>query len=409
MKSLIYKIIIFISIFFLFIFFIIKIISRLTTKCETLTLNSSKIEIKCNADGIIYKDEVVLNLGNEKIIKNIYKDGTKIDNDSTIAQIYKTKEDVLKYEEICDLEEELNDLKKINKEKLNKNIDLINLNKNIYLSYEKFLENTKRKNITDYMEEKRKLKNYINTKKILIENKSEISNVMSKIEKQIVSIKNSINMPTNIVSENAGYFVGKTDDFEEKCSIESVSNFKLKEYKEFIKKIDNKKQINNKNIKIITSPTILYKAIVPVKDIVKKKVGDRCKINFKEIGEKIPAYINDMIFNYNEKEGIVVFEIFDMTEKLSTLRKSSSEIIFKKINGFKIPKEALKVNENNETGVYVFEVDKMKFKKINIIFEDKDFFICSDKPKENDKTNNFVKNLDRIILKGMNLYNNKKT
>ena len=258
-------------------------------------------------------------------------------------------------------------------------------------------------------EEKRKLVNFLNTKEILTNSETKIKTTISKIENEINNIKNTINMPTNIISKHSGYFVGSTDGFEEKCSIDAADDLKIDEFKKFIKKIDNKKQTNNKNIKIITSPKILYKAIVPTKDLVNKKIGDMCKIKFEKIGQNISAYINDIIMKYDEKEGMIIFDIFDMTDTLSNLRKSKSKIIFQKIYGFKIPKEAIKINEKNEIGVYVFYIDKMRFKPVDILFEDEHFVICKNKSKENVDPSKYLKNFDRIILKGRNLYDGKRT
>lgn len=408
MKSLILRILTIFLVVIVLISIVFQIYLKFTNNYETYIISISKIERKCDASGIIFKDEVVLDFGNETIIKNLHKDGTKVGINSKIAQIYKTKEDALKYEQILILEEELEDLEKSRDDKLMKNLDFVGLDRQIGTSYDRLLEDINERKISNINEDKRKLISYLNTKDVIVNKKTDFEKSISQISNEIENIQKTMNMPKKVVSKYSGYFVGSTDGFEESCSIDSVDNLNLEEFREFSKKISNKKQTDQKKVKIITSPKILFKAIVPTKKIVNKNINRKFKIKFKETGQEVEGYLQDIILKYDQEYGIAIFEIYDMTEKLASLRKSDAEIVFEELYGYKIPKEAVKVNEKNETGVYVLDLAKMKFKNINIVFEDENFVICSKDPKDVSLTPKYIKNFDRVILKGKNLYDNKR-
>ena len=408
MKSLILRILIIFLVVIVLISIVFQIYLKFTNDYETYIINISKIERKCDANGIIFKDEVVLDFGNETIIKNLHKDGTRVGKDSKIAQIYKTKEDALKYEQISILEDELEDLEKSRDDKLMKNLDFVGLDRQISTAYDRLLEDINERKISNINEDKRKLMSYLNTKDVIVNKKTDFEKSISQISNEIKNIEKTMNMPKKIVSKHSGYFVGSTDGFEEICSIDSVDDSNLEEFREFSKKISNKKQTDQKKVKIITSPKILFKAIVPTKKIVNKNINRKFRIKFKETGQEVEGYLQDLILKYDQKYGIAIFEIYDMTEKLASLRKSDAEIIFEELYGFKIPKEAVKVNEKNETGVYVLDLAKMKFKNIDIVFEDEHFVICSKDPKDISLSSKYIKNFDRVILKGKNLYDNKR-
>ena len=408
MKSLILKILMIFLVVIILVSIVFQIYLKFTNNYETYIISISKIERKCDASGIIFKDEVVLDFGNETIIKNLHKDGTRVGIDSKIAQIYKTKEDALKYEQISILEEELEDLKKSRDDKLMKNLDFVGLDRQINTSYDKLLEDINERKISNINEDKRKLTSYLNTKDVIVNKKTDFEKSILRISDEIENIQKTMNMPKKIVSKHSGYFVGSVDGFEETCSIKSVDDLNLEEFREFSKKISNKKQIDQKKVKIITSPKILFKAIVPTKKIVNRNINRKFKIKFKETGQEVEGYLQDIILKYDQEYGIAIFEIYDMTEKLASLRKSDAEIVFEELYGFKIPKEAVKVNEKNETGVYVADLAKMKFKNINIVFEDENFVICSRDPKDISLSSKYIKNFDRVILKGKNLYDNKR-
>lgn len=408
MKSVILKILIAFLVIIVLLSMFFQIYLKFSNGYETYIISISKIERKCDASGVIFKDEVVLDFENEKIIKNLYKDGTRIGVDSKIAQVYKTKEDALKYEQILTLEEELEDLKKSKDDKLMKNLDFVGLDRQINISYDKLLEDIKEKRILNINEDKRKLASYLNTKDVIVNKKTDFEKSISQISNEIENMEKTMSMPKKIISKKSGYFVGSVDGFEESCSINSVDNLNLEEFKKFSKNISNKKLSDQKKVKIITSPKILFKAIVPIKKIANRNLYKRFKIKFKETGEEIEGYLQDLILKYDQEFGIAIFEIYDMTEKLASLRKSDVEIIFEEFFGFRIPKEAVKVNKYNEVGVYVADLTKMKFKNINIIFEDENFVICSKDPKDVSLTSKYIKNFDRVVVKGKNLYDNKR-
>lgn len=408
MKSLILKILTFFFIVIVLFSIFFQICLKFSNGYETYIISVSKIERKCDASGIIFKDEVVLDLGDEKIIKNLYKDGTRIGVDSKIAQIYKTKEDALKYEQILTLEEELKDLKKSKDDKLMKNLDFVGLDRQINVAYDKLLEDIKEKRISNINEDKRKLASYLNTKDVIVNKKTDFEKSILQISSEIENMEKTMIMPKKIISKKSGYFVGSVDGFEESCSINSVDDLNLEEFKKFSKNISNKKLSDQKKVKIITSPKILFKAVVPIKKIANRNLYKKFKIKFKEIGEEIEGYLQDLILRYDQEFGIAIFEIYDMTEKLASLRKSDVEIVFEEFYGFKIPKEAVKVNKDNETGVYVADLAKMKFKNIDIVFEDENFVICSKTPKEISLIPKYIKNFDRVVVKGKNLYDDKR-
>ena len=231
MKSLILRILIIFLVVIVLISIVFQIYLKFTNDYETYIISISKIERKFDANGIIFKDEVVLDFGNETIIKNLHKDGTKVGKDSKIAQIYKTKEDALKYEQISILEDELEDLEKSRDDKLMKNLDFVGLDRQISTAYDRLLEDINERKISNINEDKRKLMSYLNTKDVIVNKKTDFEKSISQISNEIKNIEKTMNMPKKIISKHSGYFVGSTDGFEEICSIDSVDDSNLEEFR----------------------------------------------------------------------------------------------------------------------------------------------------------------------------------
>ena len=380
---------------------------KYTNSYETLVVEVSKIKDSATGDGIIYKDEIVFNLSDEKIIKKTQTDGSKIGINSKIAQIFENDQDALKYENLTILEEELKDLEKVKNNDLLKNLNLHKLKNEIYENYDLLLKNIEKRKLKEAIENKKNIKYFLNIKDNLINKKTNFENSISKIKENIKKLKNTIKMPKTIFSKETGYFVGKTDGFEEECSLKNINKFNLEQFKDYLKKFDNNKKENKKNAKIIVNPKIYFKMLIPTRIINNKKINDEFKIKFKDSNEEIFTTLKDVKISYNKNLSLAIFEINKMDENLSTLRKANAEVIFKEFEGFKIPKNALQTNEKNETGVYVIEKFFMNFKKVEILNEDEDFIICRAYPSENVYNSNYLTNLDKIIVKGRDLYDKK--
>ncbi len=406
MKRLFKIFILIIALYFLFLI-ASQIYFNFTNSYETLIIEVSKIKDSATGDGIIFKDEIVFNLSDEKIVKKTQEDGFKVRKNSKIAQIFENEKDALKYENLSALEEELKDLNKVENDADLKNLNLYKINNEIYENYNLILKNIEKRKIKDITKYKKKLKYSLNIKKDLINKENSFKNSISKIKENIKKLKNSMNMPKTILTNKSGYFVGKTDGFEEECGLNNINKLEINEFKNYLENFENKKKENKKNAKIIINPKIYFKMLIPTKNIINKKNNSKFKIKFKDLNEEIFTILTDFKINYDEKLSLATFEITKMDENLATLRKSNAEIIFKEFEGFKIPKIALQTNEKNETGVYVIEKFIIKFKKVEILNGDENFIICKSTPSKNFYNSEYLTNLDKIILKGKDLYDNK--
>ncbi len=392
----------------LIILIVSQIYVRYNNSYKTQIVDVSIIKEKSKAKGIIYKDEIVLNYDGGNIKKNMQPNGAKVGMNSKIVQIYDSKEDALKYDRILELKEELKNLENIQNERQSKNLDFSSIEKQIYSNYYEFLDDLNRKNLNNLDYEKRKLIYSLNMRETIINKNTDFNTSISNIKKEIENIEKGMKMPKIIFSKNTGYFVGCTDGFENVCSTNHLEDLNFKNFSNFFNSYDSYRKHSDQNVKIITGHKILFKAIMKTKDLANRKINCDCKIKFKEIDQEVDANLKSVDLNFNEQYGLGVFEILNMNEKLASFRKGEAEVVFKEFEGFKLPKTAIRNNSNNETGVYVVKGSNMKFKKVFVLCEDEDFVICSTKPKNNSKPFEYLKNLDTVIVKGRNLYENKR-
>jgi len=109
------------------------------------------------------------------------------------------------------------------------------------------------------------------------------------------------------------------------------------------------------------------------------------------------------IGNYADEETVVVLYGEKFTEELMSFRKQSASIILNSYSGLKVPKEAVRVNDKRQMGVYVITGTYAEFKKINVLYETRDYYVVSTDPK--DKSSLLI--YDNIIVSAKDLSSGK--
>ena len=87
----------------------------------------------------------------------------------------------------------------------------------------------------------------------------------------------------------------------------------------------------------------------------------------------------------------------------SALRRQTVDLIREQYSGIRIPKQALRVDENGQNGVYCLVGVQAQFKEVNIIHEYDDYFIV----EQNSDDAYSLHVGDEIIVNAKDLYDGK--
>ena len=90
-------------------------------------------------------------------------------------------------------------------------------------------------------------------------------------------------------------------------------------------------------------------------------------------------------------------------QELTLMRKPSADLMFRSYTGLRVPKEAVRVDEDGQTGVYVLEGAVAKWKDITILHDNGESYVV-----ELDKSSTaHLWPGDEVILHARNLTNGK--
>lgn len=90
-------------------------------------------------------------------------------------------------------------------------------------------------------------------------------------------------------------------------------------------------------------------------------------------------------------------------QNVTLLRQQSADVVFNSYQGLRVPKDAVRVEDGGQTGVYVLEGATARWKPITILHDNGESYVV-----ELDKTS--TANLwpgDEVIIHAKNLYDGK--
>ncbi|MCR8745324.1 hypothetical protein NWE74_08405 [Romboutsia lituseburensis] len=338
---------------FIYLIFQISLVF-LSKNTKTLALEVEEFKATMKTKGIIVREEYLITSQDNGILDLKFKDGDKVRKNETIAYIKKDK----KVDKID---------KKINKA----NEDIKNITKSVSESSNEIAKEI----------EENKLKNKKEEKKILQSEKEKSTSYVS--------------------TEVSGVISYKFDNMENKYTLDELkkitSNDIEKEENNYTQVKDNSTIKKGEPIARIINNYESYIVTCISKDESKNFVkGETLKIVLNK--EEIDAKVDQI-----EKNGsnvTIIFKITNQNVGIYDTRVEEFDIIYKQIEGLKIPKSSVKV-VNGKKGVYVVneQTQDIEFIELEgIEHEDKEF-VYLDYYKNNIDGSKTVNLYDEIILR----------
>ena len=207
-----------------------------------------------------------------------------------------------------------------------------------------------------------------------------------------------------IVAEASGYYVSREDGYENIITaddIDSLTADKLKEAFESKKKEPAEGSIG----KVIDGYNWYIATIIDSNRVTSFKKGQSVRLILDESTNNFVTTYVYSISGVNEKESMIIFKCNLMNESLAELRKVDGKIVTNDYTGLKVPRDAVRLDENGNSGVYVRRGNIVNFRSLNIIYSEDEFVIAS-KPSSDSEIQldyTHLKLYDEVIVSGKEL------
>ena len=368
--------------------------------------------------GIAIRDEAkVANSVNTAILirkaDGIYQpavdDGENVAKGDYIAYKFATQEQAQAYRQSVEIDAKIRYLSLFQKMGNTKNSDISALNSDITLSINKYLYAIEKNDFTNCEELLTNINYSLISRQTATGENSDFSKEITAYTDQLKVLSNQIGEKTGISAPFAGYFVSTVDGFEQCYDYKKLrtDGITVKQ----IEKLLNKKpsETNNAFGKIVGQHIWYFAFNIPVSQASNISSGSTLYVSFPEKGiENLEMTVSGM--NKTGDTLAVVLKCKSIDKDILKLRKENAVISLGNYSGFKISNEAITDDGNGTIGVYVYSGQIAVFKPIDVVYRTDSYVLANPAIDEEDKNadqNKVLKQYDRIILKGRNLYDGK--
>ena len=197
----------------------------------------------------------------------------------------------------------------------------------------------------------------------------------------------------------AGYFSGSVDGYETVLTPEALDAMSTQDYRAIEAQPVDGTAIG----KLVHGDTWYYVTLVPAADAKEVEAGDSVQVTFAR-DFYVPITMTVRRIGGNEAGyRLLVLESDEYMQNITMLRQQSADVVFQVYSGIRVPKDAVRVDENGQAGVYILEGAVARWKAIDILHDNGESYVVT---LDKSSTNNLWPG-DEIIVGARNLYDGK--
>ena len=229
---------------------------------------------------------------------------------------------------------------------------------------------------------------------------STLQTQIDSAESELETLQQQAASDTKAVTVSAsGYFSGTVDGYESVLTPELLDTMTAQDYAQIAPQETDSAAIG----KLIHGDTWYFVTLVPAADAKEVAKGDRVQVTFAR-DFYVPITMTVRRIGSNEAGyRLLVLESDEYMQSVTMLRQQSADVVFNSYSGLRVPKDAVRVDENGRTGVYILEGAVARWKTIEILHDNGESYVVT---LDKSSTNNLWPG-DEIIVGAKDLYDGK--
>lgn len=395
----------------LFIILAVIGVIYLTAKIYSITARTYKTEVvteqtvleTIDAEMFVIRDETILTVSSSGVTVPLAENGERVSKGSAIAATFSSEAAAENYVEAQALENKLQAYQKIDGQLRLANIDLDKLTDEIDSEFASILDSVYNNDFSDLSDLKLSFSEKISRKQISLDQAVDCSAEIAELQ-NLISALNSGGTPSEIINaEISGYYVSKEDGYENILTVSDIETLTAEQLEEALK--SEKKDATSGSIGKIIDGYNWYVAAI-VDSTQAKEFSDRKNVRliFGDSDEDTVTTYLHSVETVNEKESLVIFRCNLMNERLTSLRKIEGKIVVSEYKGLKVRRDAIRLDENGNEGVYVRLGNTVDFRCVYTIYSEDSFIIASEPDsKKVSLPKTHLKQYDEVIISGKEL------
>lgn len=362
------------------------------------------ISDSAEASGVIVREEQVISgQASGGVVSYQQSDGTVVRKGSVIAEVYNSSNDISIRRQIRALEEQIAALSKVSDARSAEYSSTETINRQINAEIDDYIALIHQGQVSDLSDSKAELLYLLSQKDVVMGEAESYASRITQLQTEVDSLNTRLSGSlVQYTSPEIGYFARMTDGYEAVLTPNSINTMAVEQLRTFSRE---KVVFDNSNLgKIVTDHHWYYAAVLPAADAEKFILGDTVYLNFNMYNiTQIPFTVKEVRTDESDPDHcMVLLSTSHMVPELLMVRNPSVQIDFTSYTGLRVPAKA-KRYEGQQVGVYVQDGDVVRFKTINIIYENSEFILCGANPD----LERPLEIYDQVIVEGTDLSDGK--
>lgn len=385
------------------VFFISQIYNISARTFQTEVVYEQNVLNTVDAEMFIIREETVLTVPVSGVTVPLADNAERVSKGSSIAAVFATEEAAENYVELQSLQKKLATYQKIDGQLKLSTVDVEKLTDEINSEFKDILNSTYYNDFENLSEMKLSFSEKISRKQISIDKEVDCGSQIAQLQSQISALSGSV--PSQIITaEASGYYVNKEDGFENLISVENIDELTAEKLKEALE--SEKKEATSGSIgKIIDGYNWYIACVIDSGHASTFSKEKPVNVIFGDSDEDIVSTYLYSVKKINDSDSLVVFRCTLMNDELISLRKINGKVVIEDFTGIKVPRKAVRIDENGNTGVFVRRGNIVNFRSLNIIYSNETDVVAA-KPGENSDIKlpyTHLKQYDEVIISGKEL------
>lgn len=368
---------------------------------RTVSAVYAEVDDVIEIDGVVVRDEYVFNknYGSGVLEINMYE-GERTGNGNVVAVVYSDEASAEKSRRAAEISEQIDRMTALYSQSA-ENYDISIANDRISEAATALLTQRQEGAAGNIKAATSELEMRVLEREYIYRDKSELLGVIEELRAEKSKLGSSSSIKKRIYSPGAGYFSQYTDGYESSLTVPLALSGTAEEIRE---KSESFAQGDSAAVgKLVSTNKWYIVSEIPEKEMKRVSAGSTMKLKFRD--KALPSVEAKIVRLDEPKDGkaLVVLCCDTHISEFTKVRRLSAEVVVKTYKGLKVPREALRVNEEGVNGVYCLIDSQVKFKPVSIIFEKDSYYISGYDSADKDSLLLY----DEIIVSAKNLENKK--
>jgi putative membrane fusion protein len=395
-------------------YFGVYLYNALTKNTETTNLYSYTAENSVQADGWFFRDESVVTDDNADNAEVVVSDGERIGKGDTVARVYASTESYQIQQQLDEAEAELTNLKYI-QSRANEATNTMELDSDITDAFADLHFSVSTEGLSDMNDDINELKtlifrrDYANTGTDTLS--EEISAAQSKVDELTAQASSAY---TSLTSAEAGMFAKGLDGYEGILTVDALTDLTPSKLENLVSQKQD--AASNGVGKVVTSGSWYFACTVSESEAENLYKDLSVTLRFGDSGRTFPAKVKT-VSDAEDGKVTVVFSSMKYVAQTVSMREQSVDIILSSITGFRVPKRAVRVDEDGNTGVYRVSGTQTEWVAVDVLWEEDDFYLIQQTVEYDEDGNKVAQSTfaqasalragDTVMVKGDSVYEGK--